>query len=592
MKNIIEFIKNNKLYCLILFVGLILLGIQVNQVVMYADDYTLGIYSNESGFQGAIDYFVYNYFHWGGGFTGLIVISILAIGFKLWLFLEVFFILAMVLITMKLVNLKDGKYKELFAIIVWSLYFIININTSRETILWLDGSIAYVFTSLQVLFYTYLIYTRMHYPNMRKKYDYVIFPLTAFFGGWSSAQSGAMVVLISIIVWLFAKYINKEKIPKFYLYSSVLTLIGYCIFFFAPGNSARMSTTEMFASLGFFSKMLFTVDTFYAMFFDFKFHPYFGMPFYTFFIIIILLLVTKHLAKSEKNEKLKFVLNLSVIYNLMYLLLAIIRSTPLVNDYPILEYFFTFKNLYNLLLAHELSPSHLLSYGVATITVIAVAIQTLYFSIKKKDSLFLLLMAIGFASQVVMLMAPYHPYRTTFITIMVFIIGIIYLMKYILEEDIEWEYYLSGLLLVRLFPIGVCLLALFYLTKKYLKDNKVLQLRTINLIIFVSLLAGIGFCNWGVITLRYRNNKVIDEENMERIEEYKKSPNEEKILVLVAPENELYGSTPLAGVDWVETDVILYFELDKNTDIMFEEEYHAYIEKNKETSSELVESNE
>ena len=76
---------------------------------------------------------------------------------------------------------------------------------------------------------------------------------------------------------------------------------------------------------------------------------------------------------------------------------------------------------------------------------------------------------------------------------------------------------------------------------------------------------------------------------MERIEEYKESPNEEKILVLIAPINELYGSTPLAGVDWVETDIILYFNLDKETDIMFEEEYNAYLEKNKETSSELVE---
>ena len=589
MKNIIEYIKNNKLYCLILFVGLVLLGIQINQVIMYADDYTLGIHSNSSGFKGAIDYFVYNYLHWGGGFTGLIVICILTIGFKLWLFVEILLMLSIVLITIKFIHLKDGKYKELVALLIWIFYFLISISVSRETILWLDGSIAYVLTSLQVLFYTYLIYTRMHYPKMRKKYDYVLFPLAAFFGGWSSAQSGAMVVLVTIIVWLFAKYINKEKIPKFYLYSSVLTLIGYLIFYFAPGNSSRMSTTPMFANLDIISKFLFNVDNIFSNFFDFSFHPYFGMVFYTYFIMILLVLVTHHLLKKEKNELLKFVINLTCIYSLLFIGLAVLRSTPIVEKYPFIELPFIYNNIYNAINNHTFSPSCLISYALGTITIVSMIIQTFYISIKKKDSLLLIIIGVGFASQAVMFMAPYHPYRTTFITIMLFILGIIYLFKDVLENDIKWEYALSTLFLIRLFPVGCILLFLFYISNEYLKDNKLLKIKTINLIIFISLLGCLSLVNWAKITYNYRANKIVDEENMERIEKYKASPNEEKILVLIAPINELYGSTPLAGVDWVESDIILYFELDKETDIMFEEEYNNYLEKNKEASSELVE---
>ena len=581
MKKIINYINNNKLYLLILLTGLIMLGIQLDQVIMYADDYSLGILSNAGGFKAAWDYFTYNYIHWGGGFTGLIVISILTIGFKAWTLIEILLMLSIVLLTIKVVHLKDGKYKEVTAILVWILYFIINIYTSRETIYWLDGSIAYVLTSLQVLFYTYLIYTRMHYPNMRKKYDYVLFPLAAFFGGWSSAQSGAMVVLISIIVWVFAKFVNKEKIPKFYLLSSILTLVGYCIFFFAPGNSARMAVNELFSSLGIFSKILYRSDSLYGLFFDYKTYPYLGLPFFVYFVIILLLLVTRHLLQKEKNEKLKFVLSLTCIYNFMYLVLAIVVGIGFIDNWTIIEYLFSFKNLYQLVITNTLSIKDLIPYGVATITVLIILAQTLYISIKNKESILLLLITWGIASQVVMVMAPQHPFRTTLITIVSFIVAIAYLFKYILDNDIDWHYSVAILFLIRFFPIGCVLIAAYYASNKYLKDSKIIDCKKFNTIIFICLLAVFAAYNWAKITVNYKTNKEIDAENMERIKEYKKHPNKEKILVLIAPVDESYGFTPLSGSEWVEIDVNKYFKLDKKTDIMFEEEYEIYIKSKK-----------
>lgn len=579
MKKIMEYIKNNKIFVIILLIGLILLGIQLNQVIMYADDYTLGIFSNKDGFKGAWDYFVYNYFHWGGGWTGLIVISILTIGFKSWLVIELLLMLAIILITIKFIHLKDGKYKELILLLVWLLYFIINIHTSRETIYWLDGSMAYVFTTFQVILYTYLIYTRMHYPNMRKKYDYIIFPLSAFFGGWSAAQSGAIVVLISIIVWVFAKFVNKEKIPKFYLYSSVLTLIGYCIFFFAPGNSSRMSTTEMFASLDVFSKMLYKVNDLYGLLFDFKSYSYFGLQFFTYFVIVLLLLVIQHIVKNEKNEKIKFFLSISCVYNFVFLLLLALSVTPFMNNSLPIYKLFIYNNIYNALSSNTFSIVYLIPYFVATIVMLIMVIQALYISIKSKNSLLLILIVSGLATQVVMLMAPYTPYRTTLMTITLFIASIGYLFKYILDNDIKWEYLVSTMFLIKYFPLGVILLLTFYASNTYLKDNKIIKLKNINIIIFMSFLSLLALYNWAIITINYRDNKAINEENMIRIEKYKENPTSDKILVLIAPKDELYGFTPLANNDWVEADVKKYFDLDKDTDIMFEEEYEEYLNK-------------
>ena len=572
MKNIIKYVKDNRLYLAILVAGLVLLFVQLNQVIMYADDYTLGIHSNAGGFQSAWNYFIYNYLHWGGGWTGLIVISILTIGFKLWLFVELFLMFAIILITVKFIHLKDGKYKELTALLVWLLYFIINIYTSRETIYWLDGSIAYVFTTLQVLFYTYLIYTRTYYPKMRKKYDYVIFPLAAFFGGWSSAQSGAVVVLISIIVWLFAKYVNKIKIPKFYLVSSVLTLIGYLIFFFAPGNSARMSAQGMFTELGLFSKVLYKADCLYGVFFGFRMYPYFGLVFFTFLLITLLILVTHHILKKEKNEKLKFIMSLTCIYNCLYIALAVLSTNS-----EFLSKFFLFNNIYMTSITKVFTIKSLVPYGVATITVICMIMQTIYISIKNKDSLLTLLVSCGIFSQLVMLMAPTHPLRTTLISIVVFIAAILYLFKYVLEKDIRWEYLVATVFLFKTSALGLMLIATYFAVNYFLKDNKIISTKKLNLTIFVSLLAAISIYNWIIITGNYKINKLIDAENMIRIEQYKENANEEKILVLVAPKDEAYGFTPLAGSDWIEEDVVKYFKLEKGTDIMFEEEYEEYI---------------
>ena len=576
MKNIMKYVKENKLFLLVLIIGMVLLFTELNQVIMYADDYSLGIESNKYGIEGTWIHFVNNYLHWGGGYTGSIVIAILTIGFKYWKFIELVLITAIVLMTMRLIHVKDGKYKELTTIFIWLLYFLIDISTSRETILWLDGSMAYVFTSFQVILYTYLLYTRIHYPKMRKKYDIVLFPLAAFFGGWSSAQSGAIVVLITGIEWIFAKVINKIKINKFYFISSLLTIIGYCIFFFAPGNGERMEVQGLFTTLGLLSKIMYKASPLYSSLFDIRNYQFFGLPFYTILLIILLLVVTKHLLKNETNEKIKLLLSLGCIYNSIFVLTVILTKIPILNNYSIISNFLTYNNLYYEYIGNKLSIADLFPYVISTITIIIIIIQALYISVKEKNSLLFIVTTCGLVSQAILLVAPTHPSRTTLISIMFFIIGIVYLFKYSLDNKIEWEYYISIIFMILFLPVGVVLLAVFYLINDYLKDLKANQKLSIKIATFIIILSLFAFKNWAETTHNYKVNKEIDAKNMVRIEKYQKNPSSEKILVLIEPKEPAYGFTGLAGIEWVEKAVITYFELDENTDIMFEDEYKQY----------------
>ena len=59
-----------------------------------------------------------------------------------------------------------------------------------------------------------------------KKYDYILLPITAFFAGWSGPQAGAITVIISVILLLWVKLINKEKIKPIYIIYFILLFVN------------------------------------------------------------------------------------------------------------------------------------------------------------------------------------------------------------------------------------------------------------------------------------------------------------------------------------------------------------------------------
>ena len=60
-----QYIKENKLYLLVMLIGSIAFLLQMKEVVLYADDFSLGIIS-KGGFKEIFSYLKQNYLNWGG----------------------------------------------------------------------------------------------------------------------------------------------------------------------------------------------------------------------------------------------------------------------------------------------------------------------------------------------------------------------------------------------------------------------------------------------------------------------------------------------------------------------------------------------
>lgn len=105
-----------------------------------------------------------------------------------------------------------------------------------STVLWMDGSFNYLWTTTIVLF------ALLPFRNS-KLYDYkinqVIFPIIGLIAGWSSETTSAGLVFFQfwiIIYWLCMK--RKKIIP--YVITMLMSFLGYCLMAFSPGQLQRL----------------------------------------------------------------------------------------------------------------------------------------------------------------------------------------------------------------------------------------------------------------------------------------------------------------------------------------------------------------
>ena len=82
-KVFLKYLKDNRLYIIVMVVCFLALLAQMLQVVYQADDYSVGILSGSSInvlMENAVDH----YLHWGGGYTPTIVISLISLPSIVW----------------------------------------------------------------------------------------------------------------------------------------------------------------------------------------------------------------------------------------------------------------------------------------------------------------------------------------------------------------------------------------------------------------------------------------------------------------------------------------------------------------------------
>ena len=560
LKQIYQYIKNNKLYITVMIIGSIMFIIHMNGVVLYADDFGLGV-TSKGGISEIFKYFTNNYMNWGGGLTCLIASMFLMFDISIWKIFQCAIVILTVILATRMITYKDKKHKALVSTIIWTCLYILNIVISREVLYWLDGGLAYEFTAFQIFLYFYYLYTRM-ILKINKKYDKILLSIVAFFAGWSSAQTGPLVVIIPILLMIWQKFIQKEKISKFYYITTIIGIIGFAIFYFAPGNSARMLTFKEYASYNLIQRIFYRVECIYGQMFNFIKYKFISIPFYMLVLIGLNAVIGLKLFNKEENKTKKILAYTTSIIQIGYIVLCLVVSLNIPKLDWLADLVVNFKNILYAQRDGVLTLQMFIPYIITTIVMISTVIESYLICLKKKDPFLVITIISALIMQVIMVMAPYSPLRTTYYTIMFYWFAIAYLIKHAYIEK-------SGIVLIFILPIAIynlvlaCMILIAYILIKIfapLDSSDVIKIE-ISIVICVMLI--VALINYITILKNYYINKNIYYENIRIIEEYKKNNSNEKELYLNSPINEMYGFTPMVGTDWVEDAVKDYFELDK-----------------------------
>lgn len=430
-----EYIKNNKLFVFVMAIGIIAFCIQIKFVVLYADDMSLGIIAKNGGLIDAFKHLAENYMNWGGGPTPLIAILFMKFDLKVWKLFSCIIMFFIVLMSVKIINYKSKINKGILAAIIWSFIYILNIWISRETIYWLDGHLAYVFTTFQLLLYIYYMYTKFIMKKEVKKYDYILLPIVAFFSGWTGPQTAALTVLFGISLILWRKIIDKEKLPRLLIISVVFSILGCLVEVLAPGNSVRMAESfPEFASYGIIEKILYRVDSVYGLIFKFNDYGLGSLAFFSFIAFGVIACISYRLANKEENKKLK-----NTIKSMSILIIAFIAFVLLTRLNLIDENFnklLSFRNL----LTETVTIKMLIPYIVASAVMLITCLLALYISIKRNNCTLVIIYISALIAQGIMVVSPYSPLRSTFFSIGLLWISITYLVQIAYEEKIEINY--------------------------------------------------------------------------------------------------------------------------------------------------------
>lgn len=539
--NIKKYIKNNKLYIAIMIIGIISYVIQMKYVVLYADDLSLGVIAKKGGIFGAFSHLKENYMNWGGGPTPFIAIIFMLFPIKVWKVFSCILIFITIVLSVKMITYKNNFNKGIIAAIIWSCIYILNIYISRETLYWMDGSLAYVLTAVQFLIYFYYMYSKIIMKNKIRKIDYVLLPVLAFFSGWTGPQVAGITVIAGIILIVWEKLINKEKIKKIYIITVFFSILGCLVEIMAPGNNIRMEIGfPEFAKMGIFEKIEYRAFSIFTLIFNYFTYNFASISFYMLLTMGIMAFLSYNFCKDEQHNKIQmFIKSISI-----FLIIFIIGMLALrlgISSVNLLEY-----NATNKFIA-------IIMYFISIIAIFLSIVLALYISLKKKNPLLVILFLSAVLGQLMMLIAPYSPLRSTFITIYLLWIIIGYLLVIAEKSNINVASMCTLALIITKLEFGVFALCVYVVYKKlFNKPNKEIYITTLILII-------LALNNWVVLVKNYKANYEIYYENIIRIEKFDK--NDENKLILLSPKDEAYGFNKFVGIEWIEKAVKEYFEL-------------------------------
>ena len=557
-----QYLKEHKLYIGVMFVFTLFLSILVSQVVLYADDFALHQKALTDDYNVVLNEFFHVYMRWGGGPTPGFAIMVLMIGLWFWKIAHVLMVAFSIHMVLNMIFSKEKNCDALRAIVatfIWCLLFLMNLSVARETLYWFDGAMAYVLPVFLAISYIYCCYQYIINHKTYHWWNYIGMAILGFFAGWNSPQAGAITVILAFAFIVWQKTITKEKINKLILFGNIWLLIGFLVLYFAPGNSGRMAEFPDYNTLNLIGKIFYRIDDVAYLVTKFDTYPSFNIPTYL-MITSILLVSTVSLYKNKAKKVLltKLSIGITVSYVVLFALYLFTDSSFVVHNF--LPEIFNYDVVFDGGILRTLIMVFNYTYFIAFVFSL---LHLAWVYTKNENNpllLFMLLGAIG--TQAMMLMSPYSPYRSTYITIFFFIVTIAILCMNLIKKEQKELLCFSLVSSMYFYNIEYALfLTIIYVVMKLYKKEKWLLLGSILLLLLPTI-------STLYITFNgYHQNKKIHELNIEKIEQYKEK-NQHGTLKLYKLIDESYAFTPIySDIEWIRNDIIQYFDLKKDVKI-------------------------
>lgn len=336
------------------------------------------------------------YFTWEGRLISRLLINLLTYHKFIFNFLLAF------LLTLSLYLINNNKkitHKKLYFLLTFSMYLSLENKIFTQTILWVAGSITYLFPTILTILFLYLYFFFFSKKKSISKISILLFNLLAFSLTLFVENIAFAFVLLNIILLLIS-FFHTKKLDKLLLSTTSLSLIGSLIMLLSPGSNKRLLyENAAFSKMSFFSK----IATNYSNFI------YYTISSNLFLQILLttigIILTLKFLPK--KPLKIFFILFLSLY--------------PLINSYYLLYQKIPTNNYANL---------------YWTLYLIYLFFLTFYY-LKKSPKPFYILVLPALSANLVMLITPSYSSRTTLFTTIFLSLYCFYLLNNLLSHSFQ-----------------------------------------------------------------------------------------------------------------------------------------------------------
>lgn len=346
------------------------------------------------------------YFDWEGRFVSRLLINLLT--YHKWIF-NIVISLLLTLFIYFISKLLPSKHSKFAGLLLFLSILCLDNKIFTQTILWVAGSITYLFPTLLTLIYIVVYFKYLRGKRNYSKWVYIISFLFSLAMPMFVENIAFSYVFLNGLLLIY-EYIKYKRINKLLLMNCIISFVGAFLMLVSPGSAKRNELeNENFNQLSFFNKL----KTNYP---NFIYYTYISNMFMLFLSTVSFILITQKAIWKKKSKIISYLfITIFPIINVVIYLLDLLKI-----DIGIFSNFIN-GNIWYIIIYWSIY----LIYSIYLLWV--------YTKEKENKHLIFILLLTALSANIIMLLSPIYSSRTTLFTVLSLNIIFIYIITDLLS---------------------------------------------------------------------------------------------------------------------------------------------------------------